>query len=187
MQRYDQPSTQERVQVNNVKLSSNFPDIHPGKVFCKMIFLRIEDNINTHLSKQQFGLRKNRGVVDAIFIVRQIMEKAKEHQVSLHFVDVKAAFYIIWRGALWKMLRSIGVDLKITPLIEIMYDNVECAVVISGQLTEWFRVEIGVRQGCLLSPILFSLILEFVMADLKSLCKEFKLDTNYKLPVGNGV
>ena len=67
-----------------------------------------------------------------------MMQTEKEYQVPLHFnvVDFKAAFYIIWRGALWKMLRSIGVDPKITSLIEAMYDNVECAVIISGQLTE---------------------------------------------------
>ena len=72
---------------------------------------------------------------------------------------------------------------KITSLIEAMYDNVDCAVVINGQLTEWFRVEIGVRQGCLLTPILFSLFLEFVMADLKSLCKKFKLYTNLSFDI----
>ena len=46
------------------------------------------------------------------------------------------------------MLTYIGLDPKITSLVETMYDNVERAVVISYQLTEWFRV----RQGCL-SPI----------------------------------
>ena len=58
------------------------------------------------------------------------MEKAKEHQVPLHlnFVDFKAAFDTIWRGALWKMLRSIGVNPKITSLIEAMCDSDECAV-----------------------------------------------------------
>ena len=103
--------------------------------------------------------------------------------MSTRFMDFKAAFDIIWRGALWKMLRYIGMNLKITSLIEAMYDNVDCAVVINGQLTEWFRVEIGVRQGCLLTPILFSLFLEFVMADLKSLCKKFKLYTNLSFDI----
>ena len=67
-------------------------------------------------------------------------------------------------------------DLKITSLIEAMYDNVEHAFIVNGQLIEWFRVKTGVRHGYLLSPVLFSLFLEFVTADLQSLCKEFKLD-----------
>lgn len=53
----------------------------------------------------------------------------------LNFVDFKAAFDSIWGMALWKMW-SIVVDPKITSLIESMCDNVECAVVINGQLNE---------------------------------------------------
>ena len=59
-------------------------------------------------------------MVDAIFIVRQKIEKAKQHQVPLHFnfVDVKAAFDTIWRKVLWKMLLAIGVDPKIVRIVE---------------------------------------------------------------------
>ena len=63
-----------------------------------------------------------RGMEDAIFIIRQVIEKAQEHRVPLHFnfVDSKAAFDTIWRKPL-------------------------CAEVIDGQLTEWFAVQIGLR------------------------------------------
>ena len=44
------------------------------------------------------------------------------------------------RGALWKMLRSILVDPKITSLFEAMYDTVESPVVMNGQLKEWCKV-----------------------------------------------
>ena len=47
VQKYDQPSTRKGCKLNPVKLPSNFPDSHPGKVSCK-----IDDNIDTHLSKQ---------------------------------------------------------------------------------------------------------------------------------------
>ena len=62
-------------------------------------------------------------------------------------MDFEAAFDNTWSGALWKMLRSIAVDPKITSLNEAIYDNVECPAVINGQLREWFKEEIGVRQG----------------------------------------
>ena len=75
-------------------------------------------------------------------------------------------------------------DLKITSLIEAVHDNVTSAVVINCQLTKWFSVEICVRQVCLLSPILFSLSLEFVMTYMKILCKEIKLDTNLSFNIG---
>ena len=133
------------------------------------------------MSESQFGFRPGRGTFDAIFILRQLIENAKEHKVPLHFnfIDFKAAFDTIWRKALWKMLLAIGVDPRIVHLIENMYNNTECAVIINGQLTDWFEVKVGVRQGCLLSPILFNIFLEFVMNELKDLTNNsLTLDNN---------
>lgn len=52
-------------------------------------------------------------------------------------MDFKAAFDTIWRDA----------------LIGAMYENVEYAVTINGQLTDWFKVEIGVRLSALTYPV----------------------------------
>ena len=73
------------------------------------------------------------------------------------------------------MLQAIGVNTKIVDIIEYMYEKTEWAVLISNSLTEWFQAMIGVRQGCLLSPTLFNIFLEFVMAELKSLRDELHL------------
>ena len=102
--------------------------------------------IEEKIKETQYGFRPGRGTVDAIFIVRQIMEKAKERRISLHFnfIDFKAAFHTIWRKALWKMLTSIGVGKKIVNIIEQLYDETEYAVIINGHLTDWFEVKVGV-------------------------------------------
>ena len=109
------------------------------------------------------------------------MEKARERNIDIHynFIDFKAAFDTIWREALWKMLKSIGIHPKLVDIIKNMYDNSECAITIDGNLTSWFKVNVGVRQGCLLSPTLFNVFLEFVFAELKSL--DDKFDINNKL------
>ena len=143
----------------------------PGKVFCRMILNRIQETIDNHLTEVQCGFRSSRGTTDDVFVVRQIIEKARERRIKLHwnFVDFKAAFDTIWREALWKCLRSIGVDQVLVDLIENTYKQTECAVVINGKITDWFQVVTGVSQGCLLSPSLFNLFLEFVMKDLRNL------------------
>ena len=66
----------------------------PGKVFSRILLDRMKTRTEQATGKSQFGFRPGRGTVDAIFIVRQIIEKAKEHQVQLHFnfVDFEAAF-----------------------------------------------------------------------------------------------
>ena len=88
--------------------------------------------------ESRFGFRPGLGMVDAIFIVRHVIEITQEHRVPLHFnfVDFKAAFNAVWRKALWKMMIAIGIDHKNVRIIESQYNKIKCAVVIDEQLTE---------------------------------------------------
>ena len=49
--------------------------------------------------------------------------------------------------------------------IECLYNKATSAVYHDNNIGEWFRTTIGVRQGCLLSPTLFNIFLERIMAD----------------------
>ena len=113
------------------------------------------------IMESQYGFRCGRGTIDAIFTVRHIMQKAKARKIDLHFnfIDFKAAFDTVWRKALWKMLRAIGIGVNSVNIIENLYDDTECSVVINGHIINWFKVNVGVRQGCLLSPTLFNIFL----------------------------
>ena len=152
----------------------------PGKVLNKILLNKIREKTEGFTSESQFGFRPKRGIVDAIFIARQIIQKAKKRGVKIHinFVDFKSAFDTIWREALWKMLKAIGVNKKIVNIIERMYDKTICSVVVEGYSTEWFEVMIGVRQGCLLSPTLFNVFLDFVMKEINCLSKDITFDDN---------
>ena len=50
----------------------------PGKVFSRILLNKMKAKVEEALGKSQFGFREGRGTMDAIFVVRQIMEKAKE-------------------------------------------------------------------------------------------------------------
>ncbi|VDP31613.1 unnamed protein product [Schistosoma margrebowiei] len=64
---------------------------------------------------------------------------------------------------LWKLLRHYGVPEKIVNIIRNSYDGLQCNVVHGGQLTDAFQIRTGVRQGCLLSPFLFLLVVDWIM------------------------
>ena len=67
---------------------------------------------------------------------------------------------------------SFRIDGKIVRTIK----NTECVVVIDRNITQWFSVKVGVRQGCLLSlTIMFNIFLDFVMDELKSVPTNFHL------------
>ena len=127
----------------------------PGKIFNRFLLDRMKLQTEKRLRESQFGFRPGRGTVDAIFVTRQIFEKAREHniQVNMNFIDFKAAFDTIWQKALWKMMISFGIDGKIIRIIKSLYQDTECAVVIDSNITEWFSVKVGVSQECSLSQL----------------------------------
>ena len=57
-------------------------------------------------------------------------------------------------------MESHNIDHKLVDMIMALYNVTENAVLINNTLGEWFRVTVGVRQGCLLSPYLFNIFLE---------------------------
>ncbi|VDO48987.1 unnamed protein product [Schistosoma margrebowiei] len=62
----------------------------------------------------------------------------------------------------WKLLRHYGVPEKIVIIIRNSYDGLQCKVVHGRQLTDAFQVRTGIRQGCLLSPFLFLLVVDWI-------------------------
>ena len=53
--------------------------------------------------------------------------------------------------------------------IKIIYSQVECAIKLNGNMTEWFNVNSGLKQGCVLSPVLFNIFINNLFTDIKAL------------------
>ncbi|VDP43071.1 unnamed protein product [Schistosoma margrebowiei] len=81
----------------------------------------------------------------------------------INFIDYEKAFDSVDRRILWKLLRHYGIPEKIVNIIRNSYDGLQCKVVHGGQLTDAFQVRTGVRQGCLLSPFLFLLVVDWII------------------------
>ena len=56
-----------------------------------------------------------------------------------------------------------GIEKKIIRILENLYSLVMACVRISGKETDWFQIITGFRQGCILSPTLFNIILDYIM------------------------
>ena len=115
--------------------------------------------------QEQAGFRRGRGCIDQIFVLRNIIEQCIEWNTPLYinFIDFRKDFDSVQRDTLWKILRLYGVPPKIVTLMELFYQQCECSVIVDGNLSEWFCVESGVRQGCFISPILFLVAIDWIM------------------------
>ena len=63
---------------------------------------------------------------------------------------------------LWKALKEMGISDHLTCLLRNLYVGEEATVRTLYVATDWFKIEKGVQQGCLLSPCLFNLYTEHI-------------------------
>ena len=64
---------------------------------------------------------------------------------------------------MWLTLQEYGIPRKIIQLIKILYDGFKCKISHEGKRSDFTEVRSGVRQGFILSPSLFLLLLDTVM------------------------
>ena len=82
------------------------------------------------------------------------------------YIDYRQAYDSIHRPSMWNILREYNIPKKLISLIKACYTNSKCSVRVGTKKTNYFDVESGLRQGCMLSPILFNLVLEKVFRNI---------------------
>jgi hypothetical protein len=100
-----------------------------------------------------------------IVSLRIIVEQSMEYQSPLYllFVDYERAFDSIDRKCMWTALTNKGLPHKFVNLIKEGYNGYKCRILHEGTLSEEFETSIGVRQGCILSPLLFLVVIDEVL------------------------
>ena len=79
------------------------------------------------------------------------------------FIDYAKAFDCVDHNQLWKILKEVGKPDHLTCLLRNLYAGQEPTVRAGHGTTDWFQIEKGVRQGCILSPCLFNFFAEYIM------------------------
>ncbi|VDP18197.1 unnamed protein product [Schistosoma margrebowiei] len=117
----------------------------------------MKDCVYAQLRVQQAGFRKYKSCTDQIATIRIIVEQSIEWNSSLYinFIDYKKEFDSVDRTTLWKFLQHYGVPQKIANIIRNFYDGLNCKILHGEQLKKSFEMNIGVRQGSILSPFSF--------------------------------
>jgi len=130
----------------------------------RAILNRMEVAVDEALRHEQTGFRKNRSCTDQIVTLRIIAEQTIEWSSPLYllFVDFEKAFDSLDREAMWRILRHYCIPNKIINVLKVQYQGFTCQVLHGGTMTEHIEVKTGVRQGCLLSPLLFLVLLDWL-------------------------
>ena len=106
--------------------------------------------------------------MDQVFAVRQVCEKylANGKDVFLAFMDLEKTYDAIDRDGVWQMLRVYGVGGKLMKAMQSFYVDSRVCMRVGNDVSEWFPVNVGSRQGCVISPWLFTVYMDGVVREV---------------------
>jgi len=142
------------------------------KVYLRVLYNRVQGAVEESnlLGEIQNGFRKGRRATDNILVMETIIRKYKHEKKNLTvaLLDITKAYDRICRETLWYKLKQYGFPDIIIDNLKAVYYDPKSTLVFQGIQTEPLEMKIGLRQGCVLSPILFALYI----ADLGRLLEE---------------
>ncbi len=141
----------------------------PGKIYGRILNERMMKITDKSVGDEQGGFRKGRGCVDQIFAVKMLVKKylEKDRKLFAAFMALEKAYDRVARKGLWDTLRVYGVGDQLLEGIRFFYENASASVQVNGELSESFKVEVGVRQGCVMSPWLFNIYMDECIREIK--------------------
>lgn len=142
---------------------------HTSKVMLTILNKRLKTFLLPQIPDEQTGFVPGKGTREQILNVQQIVEKTREFNVKMFmcFVDYKKAFDKVKWSKLWPVLIEMGTPRHLVHLIQQLYISNTATVRVNNTQSDIFVTAAGVRQGCILSPILFNIYSEHIMRGLR--------------------
>ena len=122
------------------------------------------------LDKEQEGFRKFRGTTDALLRITQDIYNGfnnREHTAAL-FIDIEKAYDSVWREGLMYKLHGLGIRGRIWSWIRSFLNDRRAVITLGGEKGQEFNTAIGLPQGSVISPLLFSLYIVDCYINVKS-------------------
>lgn len=161
------------------KGDSNSPDNYRGisllsvisKCYTSILNKRLKDWMeeNEKIVEEQAGFRKGFSTADHIFTLSAIIEKMLSRngcKLYVAFIDLAKAFDSVNRVALFESLIRAGLSGTFFNALKAIYFSVVSCIKVNNHTTDFFNCPLGLKQGCTLSPSLFSLFINEIATEM---------------------
>ena len=153
-----------------------------AKVYSSILNRRIQAFLeeNNLLVDEQNGFRASRSCIDHIFSLCSILRnrKLQGYDTFISFVDFKKAFDSVDRTILLFKIQQMGIVGDMYRAISAMYKCPQSRVFLNEHCTDWFPCPSGVKQGDTISPTLFSIFINDLVVEIKTLGLGVKLSND---------
>lgn len=138
-----------------------------GKVFEKVLLRRLTEQ-QSQSNPLQGGFRPGYSCLHSAFVLQETISSLREQKQKafVAFLDVKRAFDTVWHAGLMYKLTEFQCPLYIWHLLDKWYSQSTSAVLWNSCISRSFCIQQGVRQGAILSPLLYSIFVDSLLDQL---------------------
>ena len=161
-----------------------------GKLYARCLLRRIEALAERVIGEWQGGFRAGRGLVDQIAVLKQAVDAymAEGRAAYVAFLDLRAAYDLTPRSLVWQAMQDFGFPEWLICKTQSLYSNTRLRVRGPNDInSKWVTTTRGLKQGCVISPVLFSLFLSRLTGPLRhrpgsGLCLRQTSDEDFRWP-----
>jgi hypothetical protein len=147
-----------------------------AKLYSSILLNRLEAFVTEKniISICQIGFRKLFRTADHIYVLKTIinMKLSRGEKLYAAFIDFKKAYDTVNRQKLLDTLYSMGIGSKFADNIKAIYNTVQYTIKVKGKVMDPITSNLGLKQGCPLSPLLFNLYINDIAKYLHKSSKE---------------
>ena len=146
---------------------------HVYKLFISIIANRVKNSLYESFPESQAAYQPGRGTIEQIIALEQMLEKSIEFNNPLYlvFIDFTKAFDSIKLPCLWKLLEQTSINKRYINLLKCTYDNSKAYNIKTDLgITRPVNILKGVKQGDVLSAILFCIVIASIIRKTDAVC-----------------
>ncbi|BHF81270.1 hypothetical protein SprV_0702440000 [Sparganum proliferum] len=157
-----------------------------AKIFAIVLLRRFQAVHDSRTRPNQAEICAGRGCADQLFTLRRILEFRHGYQqpTAVCFIYFAAPIDSVHRESLWWIMALDGLPAKIIAMIKAYYRSTTARVLVRNNLSQPFVIRSGVRQGCILSPILFNCAIDWILG--RALHEVNEVAKSVGLPINAG-
>ena len=140
-----------------------------NKLFCKIIYSRIERIVDQLLGPTQCAYRKSKDISDVVLNLNEYIAGIRERKYKkiLMSLDFSAAFDSLNHDFILEVLRHFNFPPQFIRVIKnYLEDNLSCVIMEDNSFTKFFKIGKGTGQGNPLSCLIFILVIEILLIKL---------------------
>jgi len=128
------------------------------KIYAALIQRRLAEKMEERIHKMQFGFRADHSTNEPLFITRRLQDYFETcgDNFFMLFLDWEKAFDKVDQKLLIKAISRLNLPSKIIKVLEYFYLSPKFRIKDNQGFSKYYVQRAGIRQGCPLSPYLFS-------------------------------